>query len=146
MKTTSKLQLEIRQQQKLLMGDMRILANAGSMVKGCLSHSNHKCGKKNCRCSQGHLHDTWLFSYMGEDKKQINVSLGNKDLERYRGPAEDYREFRKARARFVKRHKVLLKLYDQLEASLLMPQPIQKRQRSDHSAPRSTHKGGEHKK
>ena len=80
-------------------------------------------GKATCHCARGELHASWSLSFPGPDGKPMTVSMNPERLARYQGPAEDYRRFRTARARLVKRHKELLKALGELEGLLLIPPP-----------------------
>ena len=99
------------------------------IVKGSLRSTKLRCGKANCRCARGELHDALFFSYYDEQGKPVTTSLKSQRLKRYRGPAEDYRAFREARARLVKRHREILKLFNQLEDALAIDPPRPQRKR-----------------
>lgn len=103
--------------------DLREMLGIDEMVKGSLCLSKRVCGKPNCRCARGELHVTWNLSFPGPEGKLTNVSMNPERLNRYQGPAEDYRRYRTARARLARRQRDVLGLLNELERMLLIDPP-----------------------
>ena len=40
-------------------------------LPGSLSVSRYRCGKSNCRCSQGKGHEKWTLTYMRDGAKRV---------------------------------------------------------------------------
>ena len=82
--------------------------------RGLVRDLKRKCGKPNCRCARGELHvSTVLADRSG--KRLRNLPLAGKTLALFTRMTEEYRQVRKARARFVKITREMLSLFDQLE-------------------------------
>jgi hypothetical protein len=86
------------------------------LLPGSLYTLRRKCGKSNCRCSRGELHESTVLSYRGQGRPR-NISPPPEQLESLRSMTLDYRRCRQARARLVRWHRQLLKLVDALEAA-----------------------------
>ena len=86
-----------------------------ALLPGSVYTLRRRCGKPNCRCAQGHLHQTEVLSYRGGPRPQ-NVSPQPEQLEAYKKWTEAYRRFRQARAQLVKLHQQMMRLIDAIEA------------------------------
>ena len=75
-----------------------------------------KCGKPNCRCTQGQLHANLVLSYRGQGRPR-NISPPPDQVDALRTMTDEYRRVRKARARLVRWQRRLLELVDQLQAA-----------------------------
>jgi hypothetical protein len=82
--------------------------------RGLVHDARRKCGKPNCRCADGAPHVSTVLSDRSGDK-QRNFTLAGRDLALFTRLTEDYREVRKARARFVRITGEMLDLFDRLE-------------------------------
>ena len=86
-----------------------------ALLPGSVYTLRRRCGKPNCRCAQGHLHQTEVLSYRGGPRPQ-NVTPQPGQLEAFKKWTEAYRRFRQARAQLVKVHQQMLRLIDGIEA------------------------------
>jgi hypothetical protein len=86
------------------------------LLPGSLYTLRRKCGKANCRCSRGELHESTVLSYRGQGRPR-NISPPAEQLESLRSMTYDYRRCRQARARLVRWQRQLLSLVDALEAA-----------------------------
>jgi len=85
------------------------------LLPGSVYTLRRRCGKPNCRCAQGHLHQTEVLSYRGGPRPQ-NVTPQPGELEAFKKWTEAYRRFRQARAQLVKLHQQMLRWIDAIEA------------------------------
>jgi hypothetical protein len=88
----------------------------GPLLPGSLYTLRRKCGKSNCRCNRGELHESPVLSYRGQGRPR-NISPPPEQLESLRPMTLDYRRCRQARAKLVRWQRLLLKLVDALEAA-----------------------------
>jgi hypothetical protein len=86
------------------------------LLPGSLYSLRRKCGKPNCHCAQGALHESTVLSYRGEARPR-NISPSPEQMDAVRKMTEDYRRARKARAKLVRWQRQLLALVDELEAA-----------------------------
>ena len=86
------------------------------LLPGSIYTLRRKCGKPNCRCSRGELHESTVLSYRGQGRPR-NISPPPGQLDSLRTMTHDYRRCRQARAKFVHWQRQLLKLVDALEAA-----------------------------
>jgi len=86
------------------------------LLPGSLYTLRRKCGKPNCHCSRGELHQSTVLSYRGEGRPR-NISPAQEQLESLRAMTHDYRRCRQARVKLVRWQRQLLKLVDALEAA-----------------------------
>jgi hypothetical protein len=86
------------------------------LLPGSLYILRRKCGKPNCRCSRGELHESTVLSYRGQGRPR-NISPSAEQLESLRSMTHAYRRCRQARAQLVRWQRQLLSLVDALEAA-----------------------------
>lgn len=86
------------------------------LLPGSLYILRRKCGKPNCRCSGGELHESTVLSYRGQGRPR-NISPLAEQLESLRSMTHAYRRCRQARAKLVRWQRQLLSLVDALEAA-----------------------------
>jgi hypothetical protein len=86
------------------------------LLPGSLYTLRRKCGKPNCRCSRGELHQSTVLSYRGHGRPQ-NISPRPEHLEALRVMTNSYRRCRQARAQLVRWQRQLLTLVDMLESA-----------------------------
>jgi hypothetical protein len=86
------------------------------LLPGSLYILRRKCGKPNCRCSRGELHESTVLSYRGQGRPR-NISPSAEQLESLRSMTHAYRRCRQARAKVVRWQRQLLSLVDALEAA-----------------------------
>jgi hypothetical protein len=85
------------------------------LLAGSVYTLRRRCGKPNCRCTQGHLHATEILSYRGHGRPQ-NITPRPGELPTLRNLTESYRRFRQARAALVKLNRQMLAVIDRIEA------------------------------
>jgi hypothetical protein len=86
------------------------------LLPGSVYTLRRKCGKPNCRCVRGQLHESTVLSYRGQGRPR-NVSPPPEQLESLRTMTHHYRRCRQARAKLVRWQQQLLNLVDALEAA-----------------------------
>ena len=86
------------------------------LLPGSLYTLRRRCGKPNCRCTRGELHESTVLSYRGEGRPR-NISPAPEQIDTLRTMTDDYRRVRQARAKLVRWQRQLLKLVDALEAA-----------------------------
>ena len=67
------------------------------LLPGSLYTLRRKCGKPNCHCNRGELHESTVLSYRGQGRPR-NISPLPEQLESLRTMTHDYRRCRQARA------------------------------------------------
>ena len=87
------------------------------LLPGSLYVLRRKCGKPNCRCTRGELHESTVLSYRGQGRRPQNITPAPEQLDRLRAMTDDYRRVRQARAKLVRWQRQLLDLVDALEAA-----------------------------
>lgn len=115
-KSLSSLRSQLRQLQQQLPELLEEGFGRESLLPGSLYTLRRKCGKPNCRCTRGDLHESTVLSYRGAGRPQ-NISPAPEQIDALRKLADDYRRVRQARAKLVRWQKQLLKLVDALEAA-----------------------------
>src|SRR5262245_18813866 len=86
------------------------------LLPGSLYISRRMCGKPNCHCSRGQLHESTVLSYRGGGRPR-NISPPPEQLGSLRAMTQDYRRCRQVRAKLVRWQRQLLKLVDALLAA-----------------------------
>jgi hypothetical protein len=86
------------------------------LLPGSVYTLRRKCGKPNCRCVRGQLHESTVLSYRGQGRPRT-VSPPHEQIESLRTMTHHYRRCRQARAKLVRWQQQLLKLVDALEAA-----------------------------
>lgn len=115
-KQLSALRSQLTQAQQQLTGLLEDCFGRGPLLPGSLYTLRRKCGKPNCRCARGQLHESTVLSYRGEGRPQ-NISPSPEQIDTLRAMTDDYRRVRQARAKLVRWQRELLKLIDGLEAA-----------------------------
>lgn len=86
------------------------------LLKGTISKVKVKCGKKNCKCvREGKLHIVWRITRSNKGKTQTKSLCQSELMEKYKGLTDNYRRFRRARARLVKIQREALSLINRIE-------------------------------
>jgi hypothetical protein len=85
------------------------------LLPGSLYLSRRKCGKANCRCAGGELHEGLALSLRGEGRPR-NFSPPPDQIDALRKMTDDYRRLRRARARLARWHGEVMKLVDEIQA------------------------------
>lgn len=102
------------------------------MVQGSFYLQRRKCGKPNCRCAQGQLHEAWVIS-RSEGGRHRLFMVPAADRAALRRLTAEYRRYQRARAQLVKRHQQLLEQVDALAAQRLLAWPEQPIREEDES-------------
>ena len=114
-KRLSSLRSQLTRAQQLLQGLLEDCFERGPLLPGSLYTLRRKCGKPNCRCTRGELHENRVLSYRGQGRPQ-NISPPPEQIEALRQMTDDYRRVRQARAKLVRWQRKLLALVDELQA------------------------------
>jgi hypothetical protein len=87
------------------------------LVKGTVYTLRRKCSKPSCRCARGEHHAMVVLTASMGGKTQL-WTIPEDRIEEIRQQADHYRQFRQARARFVKecakRQAAMLRLIDSI--------------------------------
>jgi|SRR5579859_7516699 len=86
------------------------------LLPGSLYTLRRKCGKPNCRCSRGELHESTVLSYRGQGRPR-NISPPPEQIESLQSMTHAYRHCRQARAKLMRWQRQLLAVVDALEAA-----------------------------
>lgn len=98
------------------------LIRSAPMVPGSLYRLRRKCGKPNCRCAQGDLHETWVLSRSEQGKSRL-YTVPAPDRASVRERSLQYRRYQRTRAQWVKRGAALLAQIDHLAEQRIVPWP-----------------------
>jgi hypothetical protein len=112
----SSLRSELLKTQQQLSHLLETCLTREPLLPGSLYTLRRKCGKPNCRCNRGELHESTVLSYRGQGRPR-NISPLPEQLESLRAMTHDYRRCRQGRANLVRWQRQLLKLVDALEAA-----------------------------
>ena len=82
-------------------------------LPGCVYTLQRRCGKQTCRCAKGKLHSTEVLSYRGEGRPK-NISPRPGELPDFKKLTSSYQRFRESRAQFVKLHREMLQVVDEI--------------------------------
>lgn len=96
---------------------LRSLDTHHSTFAGVVYRLRTRCGKPNCVCTQGPLHEAWCVSYTHEGQRRLR-SVPPEVLEELTAQAERYRRLRQLRAEIAKTFAKFLRVFDRLERSL----------------------------
>ena len=81
---------------------------------GRVSTTRHRCGKLNCHCTDGELHEAVRLTIHFKDGAAYRC-LDDEGVELWRPRTEAYRQIRGARRSFSKWHKEVVELLDAIE-------------------------------
>jgi hypothetical protein len=112
----SSLRSQLHQAQLLLPGLLEACFAREPLLPGSLYTLRRKCGKPNCRCRRGELHESTVLSYRGQGKPR-NLAPAPEHLPALRDLTDHYRRCRQARAQLVRWQRQLLNLVDALQAA-----------------------------
>jgi hypothetical protein len=112
----SSLRSQLLKAQQLLPQLLEDCLGREPLLPGSIYTLRRKCGKPNCRCTRGQLHESTVLSYRGQGGPR-NVSPPPEQLEALRTMTLHYRRCRQARAKLVRWQQQLLKLVDALDAA-----------------------------
>jgi len=112
----SSLRSQLTQAQQQLPGLLEECFGREPLLPGSLYTLRRKCGKPNCRCARGKLHESTVLSYRGQGRPQ-NISPPPEQIDTLRTITDNYRRVRQARIKLVRWQRQLLTLVDALEAA-----------------------------
>jgi hypothetical protein len=112
--TVSKLRQELGRKISQLEEILKPAFEAEPVFPGSLHLSRHRCGKAQCRCNQGILHEALRLQIRFEDGV-ANRCLGEEEAAFWRPRTEAYRRTRKASRAFAKWQREVASLLDSLE-------------------------------
>ena len=84
------------------------------MVKGTVYPLRRRCGKPNCRCARGKLHETTVLSASISGRSRL-WTVPVAQVEKMSKLTKCYQRFRTARADFVKLYTKMLRAVDAIE-------------------------------
>jgi hypothetical protein len=114
-KELSQLRSKLNQTQQQVQTLLEDLQGRSPLLPASLYQLQRKCGKPNCRCTKGQLHQTTVLSYRGQQKKQT-ITPPQEQIESLKKVTDEYRRVRKARAQLVRLQRQLLDIVDQMQA------------------------------
>lgn len=95
--------------------DLGVFLSDHPLVRGTVYTLRRKCSKPTCRCTQGERHASLVLTANIKGKTQL-WTIAQDRVEELRERTEAYRQFRKARAAFLKqcvqRQAAMLRLID----------------------------------
>jgi hypothetical protein len=92
---------------------LRRLQRDTPMVQGSFYLQRRRCGKPNCRCARGQLHEAWVITRSEQGTHRLYM-VPVAERGRLRKLTGEYRRYQRARAVLVQRQQRLLQLVDQL--------------------------------
>lgn len=112
----SQLRAQLRDAQRQLPTLLEECFRREPLLPGSLYVLRRKCGKPNCRCARGELHESTALSYRGDGRPR-NVSPASDQIDTLRKRTDGYRRARQARAKLVRWQRQVLNLVDAIEAA-----------------------------
>jgi hypothetical protein len=112
----SSIRFQLNQAPQQLAALLELCFGREALLPGSLYTLRRKCGKPNCRCTRGELHESTILSYRGQGRPK-NISPLPEQIDTLRKMTDEYRRVRQARAKLVRWQRQLLKLVDALEAA-----------------------------
>ena len=99
-----------------------------TIIKGTVYKQKKKCGNPNCKCARGKLHTANILSFSEEGRTRLIplTKYTTNEFSKIRAEAQNYQQFRRARAEIVHYFKLLLGEINKLEQSLLLVVPARK--------------------
>lgn len=121
--TTSRLRQKLVGIGEEISRQIEVLVGRPQLLRGYVYKLRRRCGKANCRCANGELHESWVVLMHEAGVRRMRAVPQNKVL-RWRELAENYRRFRKARQELARLHCELMRLADLLEdGRVIVPFP-----------------------
>lgn len=110
----SKLRQQLSQLAKDRAAYEKIFMKHNILIQGSFVEQYKVCGKKGCKCEKGNKHGPYYYLSNKVDGK-TRLAPVNKDISKIKRKSLNYREFRKAREKWVKINSSILKVIDQIE-------------------------------
>ena len=92
---------------------LRLMTAQAEVLPGSFYRLRRKCGKPSCRCSQGHLHTSWVLTRSESGKHKL-YPVPPAERSRIRKLAAAWKRSQKARAKLIKLNAQLLALADEI--------------------------------
>jgi hypothetical protein len=93
----------LRQRLQALQAEMArllpVFLGRAPLLPAYLSYRPRTCGNPGCKCARGELHPAWIVQFSASGRRQCR-SVPKARFTALAGPAEAYRRFRAARARW----------------------------------------------
>ena len=118
----SRLRRELHQTRRQIIRQLREVLRREPFVRGIVYQLRRKCGKTGCRCCQGDLHESWVFSSLDGGVKRLRA-VPNGLRPKWSALTGRYRRARKARAQLVKLFAEALRILDALEQERTVKPP-----------------------
>jgi hypothetical protein len=101
---------------------LRHLQRQDSLTPGSFYLQKRRCGKPNCRCARGELHQAWVISRsQGGTSRTFMVPAEQRA--RLRQLTSEYRRYQRARALLARRQAQVLALADRMAELRMVPWP-----------------------
>jgi hypothetical protein len=110
----SRLRQNLRRLLKDLDHSLEVAFGRSPLVKGNVYKMARKCGKPNCVCVRGELHQSMVLSWSEGGKSRL-LSVPPERLKELQEKSEEYLRFRRARARVTEICREVLAVLDQIE-------------------------------
>lgn len=101
---------------------LRHLQRQDSLTPGSFYLQKRRCGKPNCRCARGELHQAWVIS-RSQGGASRTFMVPAEQRARLRQLTWEYRCYQRARALLARRQGQLLALADRMAELRMVPWP-----------------------
>jgi hypothetical protein len=101
---------------------LRHLQRQDSLTPGSFYLQKRRCGKPNCRCARGELHQAWVIS-RSQGGASRTFMVPAEQRARLRQLTWEYRRYQRARALLARRQGQLLALADRMAELRMVPWP-----------------------
>lgn len=120
--TLSRLRQQLRRLAERRMELIRVLLGTGAFIRGSVGRRSRVCGRPNCRCTRGELHQSVYLSVAVEGRtRQVHVPAGD-ELKVAQG-VERYRKWHQLLRRLAALDSEEKDLIEALARALLEPYP-----------------------
>lgn len=118
----SRLRQELLQVQEEVGTHLEKILRRRVLLRGSIYEWKRKCGAKNCSCTKGALHSSWVLSYR-EGCRVRKVTVPAEELRSYRAAVDAHRAFRADRAKVIKGQTKIRELLREIEETLCIEPP-----------------------
>jgi hypothetical protein len=101
---------------------LRHLQRQDSLTPGSFYLQKRRCGKPNCRCARGELHQAWVIS-RSQGGASRTFMVPAEQRARLRQLTSEYRRYQRARALLARRQAQVLALADRMTELRMVPWP-----------------------
>ena len=99
---------------KELQDVLEVVFGRSALVKGNVYELSRKCGKANCACTRGQLHQSMVLTWSEGGRSRL-LSIPLERVEEVKKKSEEYLRFRRVRARVGEIHREILAVMDRIE-------------------------------